>query len=135
MSTTFAIDAGSAVQGESSSVEDDSSSASRYVAMAVQRHRQPPSRRFRRNVPRTSPALHCSPVAVSPGTDRQTEDRCREALRWITTLPDGTVQVRVQAGRVTLIGKVRRANERDVAADTVRQIEGVADVDNQIDVQ
>jgi osmotically-inducible protein OsmY len=56
-------------------------------------------------------------------------------LRWITTLPEDTVRLQVNAGRVTLEGTVRRENERDAAANTVRQIEGVAEVDNRIDVR
>jgi osmotically-inducible protein OsmY len=61
-------------------------------------------------------------------------DRCREALRWITTLPDDAVRLQVSAGHVTLEGTVHRERDRDAAADTVRQIEGVAAVDNRIDV-
>ena len=72
---------------------------------------------------------------VVAGDDAQTASRCREALRWITTLPEGSVRLQVDAGRVTLEGSVRRENERDAAADTVRQIEGVAAVDNRIDVR
>jgi osmotically-inducible protein OsmY len=56
-------------------------------------------------------------------------------LRWITTLPEGAVQIRVEAGHVTLSGTVAHANEREVAYDAVHQVEGVVDVDNRIEVR
>ena len=133
MSATFAIDDGSAVQGEGPAVEDDSIVYSRYSAVALQSHRPPTPRRSRRN--KGLQGTHRSPVSVGPGDDTHTAARCREALRWITTLPEDTVRLQVNAGRVTLEGTVRRENERDAAANTVRQIEGVAEVDNRIDVR
>jgi len=133
MSTTFAIDDGSAVQGEGPAVEDDSIVYSRYSAMALQSHRPPTPRRSRRN--KGLQGSHRSPVSVVPGDDAQTAARCREALRWITTLPEGTVRVQVNAGQATLEGTVRRENERNAATVTVSQVEGVAGVDNRIHVQ
>jgi osmotically-inducible protein OsmY len=56
-------------------------------------------------------------------------------LRWITTLPEGSIRLEVAAGRVTLHGQVRRMTEREAAGEAVRQVEGVTDIDNQIDVQ
>jgi osmotically-inducible protein OsmY len=41
----------------------------------------------------------------------------------------------VEAGHVTLEGSVAHANEREVAADAVRKLEGVIAVDNRINVR
>jgi osmotically-inducible protein OsmY len=56
-------------------------------------------------------------------------------LRWITTLPEGSIRLEVAAGRVTLQGLVRRVTEREAAGAAVRQVEGVTEIDNRIDVQ
>ena len=133
MSTTFAIDDGSTGQAEGPTAEDDSIVYSHYSAMALRSHRPPTPHRCRRN--QGSQGSHNSPVAVTPGDDLQTAARCQEALRWITTLPEGTVRLQVSSGHVTLEGAVRREAERETAADTVRQIEGVCSVENLIDVR
>ena len=133
MSTTFAIDDGSAVQGETSTAEDDSIVYSRYSAAALHSRRPPTPRRSRRTT-----FLHDtrrSGAVATPSDDSQTAVRCREALQWITTLPEGTVRIQVNSGRVTLEGTVRCEHEREAAAATVRQIEGVAAVDNRLDIR
>ena len=135
MSTTFAIDDGSAVQGDSPTAEEDSIVYSRYSAMAVQCHRPPTPRCSRRLSPNAPSALRRASASATPLNDAQTATRCREALHWITTLPEGAVRIRVEAGRVTLEGTVGHLNEREIAAVTVRQLEGVTEVDNHIEVR
>jgi hypothetical protein len=135
MSTTFSIDHGSAVQAESLPAEEDSRILlSRRPALAVPRRRPRGQQPLRKNPNTPFPGRH---LAVHPaGTgDAQTAARCREALRWITTLPEGAIQVHAESGRVTLEGTVALANEREVAGDAVRQLEGVIDVDNRIEVR
>lgn len=133
MSTTFAIDQASAAQGDTPTAEEDSIVYSRYSTMALQSHRPPTLRRSRRSL--HPPGSHRAPVHGIAGDDIHTADRCREALRWITTLPEGSIRLEVAAGRVTLHGLVRRNTEREAAGEAVRQVEGVTVIDNQIDVQ
>lgn len=133
MSTTFAIDSGSAVQAEGSAVEEDSRLHT-YSRVATQLRRRPRGPQPMRKNPNTPFPGRRRGVATVPAEDSQMAVRCWEALRWITTLPEGAVQVRVEGGRVILEGRVSHANEREVAADAVRQLDGVVDVENRIEV-
>jgi len=135
MSTTSAIDRGSAAQAESLPAEEDSRILlSRPPALAVPRRRPRGQQPLRKNPNTPFPGRHLSLHPSGTG-DAQTAARCREALRWITTLPEGAIRVHAEAGRVTLEGTVAHANEREVAGDAVRQLEGVTDLDNRIEVR
>jgi len=135
MSTTFAVDHGSAVQAEGLAVEEDSRIHTRPPG-PVRSRRSPRGlqQRPRKNPNTPFPGRQVQALPVPTG-DSQTEARCLEALRWITTLPEGAVRIHVEAGHVTLEGSVAHANEREVASDAIRQLEGVIDVDNRIDVR
>jgi hypothetical protein len=134
MSTTFAIDSGSAAQAEGLVVEDDSRPDPSFPIQAAAKCRSRARRPLLKN-PNTPFPGRRSQASPAPASDSQTEARCREALRWITTLPEGSVRVRVDRGHVVLEGSVAHATEREVAADAVRQLEGVTEVENRLDVQ
>ena len=53
-------------------------------------------------------------------------------LRWVTTLPAGAVHAQVDAGWITLSGEVDWDYQRQVAADVVRCLVGVAGVSDSI---
>ena len=136
MSTTFATDSGSAAQAEGLAVEEDSRIQARPPGPVTRPRRRPRGLQqpLRRNPNTPFSGRHLWAVPASTG-DSQTEARCLETLRWITTLPEGAVRVHVEAGHVTLEGSVAHANEREVAADAVRKLEGVIAVDNRITIR
>jgi osmotically-inducible protein OsmY len=60
--------------------------------------------------------------------------RCEEAIRWITTLPDGSVRPQVQDGWVVLHGRVRNVSQQAAAVEAVRHIEGVTGLTSELRV-
>ena len=64
-------------------------------------------------------------------SDEEIADAVATVLRWTAGVPDG-VQVSVQDGRVTLEGTVGFLSERLAAADAVRPLVGVKQVDNRL---
>jgi len=134
MSTTFALDSGSALQADGLTVEEDSRTQTLSQGIKASRRRRRAPRPVLKN-PNTPFPGRPIPSFSAPSGDSHTQARCREALRWITTLPEGAVQIQVEAGHVTLSGTVAHASEREVAYDAVHQVEGVVDVDNRIEVR
>jgi osmotically-inducible protein OsmY len=79
-------------------------------------------------------------IEVRPfGTNRTADDeiakRAINTIAWNTSVPDNTVQVKVQKGWVTLSGKVDWQYQRIAAADAVRDLAGVVGVMNQIEIK
>lgn len=66
--------------------------------------------------------------------DDQIAGRALDILAWDTTIPDGTIQVKVEKGWVTLSGKVDWHFQRLSAANAVRKLSGVTGITNLIDV-
>ncbi|WP_353148869.1 BON domain-containing protein [Pollutimonas bauzanensis] len=66
--------------------------------------------------------------------DDQIAKRALDILAWDTTVPDGTIQVTVEKGWVTLSGKVDWHFQRMSAVNAVRKLSGVMGVINQIEV-
>lgn len=56
-------------------------------------------------------------------------------IKWNTVIPEGTVLVKVQDGRVTLMGRVKWNYQRNAAGEAVRGLRGVIDVVNYIEVE
>jgi osmotically-inducible protein OsmY len=78
-------------------------------------------------------------IEVRPfGTNRTADDeiakRAVNTINWNTSIPDNTVQVKVQKGWVTLTGKVEWQYQKNAAADAVRDLAGVVGVSNQIEI-
>jgi osmotically-inducible protein OsmY len=76
-------------------------------------------------------------VALPFFSERSDEEIARaaaDAIAWNTLLTKGSIQVWVDHGRVTLEGTVDWQYQRKAAADCVRYLEGVRDVNNHIGV-
>ncbi|WP_457832800.1 BON domain-containing protein, partial [Staphylococcus aureus] len=63
------------------------------------------------------------------GSHRTADDeiakRALNVISWNTVIPNGSVQVRVQDGRVTLTGKVEWHYQKIAATEAVRGLAGV----------
>jgi osmotically-inducible protein OsmY len=57
---------------------------------------------------------------------------CLQALSWNAVIPEGTVRLDVQQGRVTLTGTLRLPHERAAAELAIRDVEGVISVSNLV---
>lgn len=78
-------------------------------------------------------------IEVRPfGTNRTADDeiakRALSTISWNTAIPDDAVQVKVQEGWVTLMGKVEWQYQKTAAADAVRDLAGVVGVTNRIEI-
>lgn len=78
-------------------------------------------------------------IEVRPfGTNRTADDeiakRALSTINWNTAIPDDAVQVKVQEGWVTLMGKVEWQYQKTAAADAVRDLAGVVGVTNRIEI-
>lgn len=74
-------------------------------------------------------------VRLPGGSVRSDEEIARaaaHAIAWNTLLPKGEIKVRVEKGRVTLEGAVDWQYQRSSAAEGVRYLTGVKDVNNHI---
>lgn len=77
-----------------------------------------------------------SPIVLfaSSANDRKIEDAAKASYNFRTVLEDH-VTVKADDGVVTLTGTVQDNGDRNLAADTVENLPGVASVDNQIKVK
>jgi osmotically-inducible protein OsmY len=57
------------------------------------------------------------------------------ALMWMTYVPQNSIKVTVESGRITLSGEVTREYQRQAAAYGVRGLMGVTGVSNQITIK
>lgn len=78
-------------------------------------------------------------IEVRPfGTNRTADDeiakRAVNTISWNTSVPDNAVQIKVQDGWVTLIGKVEWQYQKTAAGDAVRDLAGVIGVTNNIQI-
>lgn len=69
---------------------------------------------------------------ASVRTDEEIARAAANAIAWNTLLPKGEIKVRVEKSRVTLEGTVDWQYQRASAADGVRYLTGVRDVNNHI---
>ncbi len=79
-------------------------------------------------------------IEVRPyGTNRAADDeiakRAINTMTWNTSIPDDSVQVKVQKGWVTLSGTVDWQYQKTAAADAVRVLSGVVGVTNRIEIR
>lgn len=79
-------------------------------------------------------------IEVRPLGSHQTADdeiarRALNMINWNTVVPDGTVQVKVQNGWVTLTGKVEWNYQKVAAVEAVKGLAGVAGLVNEIEVK
>ena len=79
-------------------------------------------------------------IKVRHPTDKKTADdqiakRATAILEWSAGVPEGTIQVTVRNGWVTLAGNVEWFYQRKLAEEAVRKLSGVIGVFNKIEVQ
>ncbi|MBD5779224.1 BON domain-containing protein [Pelagicoccus sp. NFK12] len=77
-----------------------------------------------------SPAL----LSASPQSDRKIEEAAKSSYNFSTVL-SGNVIAKSIDGNITLSGKVQDQGEKDLAADTVKQIPGVDKVQNNLEIE
>lgn len=78
-------------------------------------------------------------IEVRPfGTHRTADDeiakRALSSIDWNTSVPDNSLQVKVQGGWVTLTGKVEWQYQKTAATDAVRGLPGVIGITNRIEI-
>lgn len=79
-------------------------------------------------------------LTVEPPADLQRSDTeiaaaARHALEWSVMVPRESVQILVEAGRLTLDGEVEWGFEREVAEHAVRDLPGLLGIHNRIRVR
>ena len=76
------------------------------------------------------------PPATATANDQELKKRIQEALEVDTALSDAAenIQIDTTAGKVTLRGSVPSEKEKEEIATKVEQMEGVQEVDNQLQV-
>jgi osmotically-inducible protein OsmY len=79
--------------------------------------------------------IEVRPVGSNRTADDEIAKRAVNTLGWNTSIPSGTVQVKVQKGWVTLTGKVEWFYQKNAAANAVRDLAGVVGVTNQIEIK
>lgn len=79
--------------------------------------------------------IEVRPFGANRTADDEIAKRAVSTIEWNTSIPAGSVQVRVQNGWVTLTGKVEWQYQRTAAADAVRDLAGVVGVTNQVDIK
>lgn len=67
--------------------------------------------------------------------DEALADRCAKVLRWDTHIPDHAVQIKVEAGCITLTGSVPFYHQKAAVDGALRQLAGVTDIVNLIAVR
>ena len=62
-------------------------------------------------------------------------DRAHQALRKNPHLPQSRVRLLAQQGRITLQGTVNSFYQKQMAQESLRDVEGVSEIENQLEVQ
>ncbi|HEX4130776.1 MAG TPA: BON domain-containing protein [Pirellulales bacterium] len=76
-----------------------------------------------------------SPVAVEIRIENPLEDRARRVIFNNPHLPHRSVQLEARDGRVTLKGVVRSFYQKQMAQESLRGLDGIAQIENLLDVQ
>jgi osmotically-inducible protein OsmY len=77
-------------------------------------------------------ALEVVLPAGSARSDEEIAQAASQVLQWLTLVPAGAIQVRVERAVVTLSGELDWAYQRRVAISTVRHLRGVIGVADEI---
>lgn len=67
--------------------------------------------------------------------DMQLADRAHRALRQNPHLPHARLRLHAQQGRITLEGVVRSFYQKQMAQESLRNLEGVSAIENQLEVE
>lgn len=79
--------------------------------------------------------IEVRPIGSHITADDEIAKRVANSLRWNSSVPKDTVQVRVENGFVSLSGKVRWHFEKQAAEKAVRDLTGVKGVSNLISIE
>lgn len=79
--------------------------------------------------------IEVRPFGANETADDEIAKRAVNTIDWNTSVPEEAVQVKVQDGWVTLIGKIEWQYQKTAAEDAVRGLAGVVAVTNQIEVK
>jgi len=74
-------------------------------------------------------------AGIGKRTDSDIAQSIENVLEWTSSLPSGSVRVMIEGGWVTLTGDVDWQYQRQAATDSVRCINGVTGVSNQISIK
>lgn len=78
--------------------------------------------------------LKVEPLSEIPVDDQQVKDNAERVLRTNADIGSESIDISVEAGRVTLEGNVSAYWKKVIAADLVGRVSGVTDVNNRIAV-
>jgi len=67
--------------------------------------------------------------------DKDLAAEASEAIHWLTTLPEGDIQVTAHDGWLSLEGKVAWRHQRNTAEDVLRHLPGVKGINNAIRIE
>jgi hypothetical protein len=82
------------------------------------------------------PNLGVPPRSTSvPLADTDLARRARDTLKWVTTLPEGLIDVSAEDANLTLVGTVDCPSMKEAAEEAVRHLEGVGEIRNLIEVE
>ncbi|TIO11290.1 BON domain-containing protein [Mesorhizobium sp.] len=73
-------------------------------------------------------------VGLKGTADDEIAKRAVDAITWNVSIPRDKVQVKVQDGWITLMGKLEWQYQKNAAAEAVRGLAGVVGVANQIEI-
>ena len=79
--------------------------------------------------------IEVRPYGSHVTADDEIAKRAAKALHWNAAVPRDGIQVRVEDGVITLMGKVRWHYEKTAAREAVQGLEGVRNIANQITIE
>src|SRR5438046_2298078 len=80
-------------------------------------------------------SLASVPLRAAGGDDDRIVSTAKDSYVYRTYLKDDDIKIKSQDGVVTLTGQVADRSHKSMAADTVENLPGVKNVDNQIAVK
>jgi osmotically-inducible protein OsmY len=78
--------------------------------------------------------IEVRPFGTHLTADDEIAKRVLSSIDWNTSIPDNSLQVKVQGGWVTLTGKVEWQYQKTAATDAVRGLAGVVGITNRIEI-
>lgn len=79
--------------------------------------------------------IEVTPTGQHRVTDEEIVKRSLSVLKWNTTIPEGSVQVEVRKGWVTLKGNAVWQYQKDAAENAIRRLAGVVGINNWVEIK
>lgn len=79
--------------------------------------------------------IEVTPTGQHRVTDEEIVKRSLNVLKWNTTIPEGSVQVEVRKGWVTLKGNAVWQYQKDAAENAIRRLAGVVGINNWVEIK